>query len=98
MHYCFDCRQTSFDFHIFFLQLIEYNDTQDAADLYNKKLKPENFLLRNFTEFFWDTLPRKSNGTNEFVFKTTSDFLPPEKSNNGSLSFSVSGMFIKFLI
>ncbi|GFR68750.1 glycosylated lysosomal membrane protein [Elysia marginata] len=74
-------------FAVAFTRLIEFNDIPDSASLNDKKLKPEDWVFRNFTDFFWDTLPLKSN-ENKFVFNTTSDFFLPEESNNGSLSFS----------
>lgn len=75
-------------FAVAFTRLIEFNDKPDTASLNDKKLKPEDWNLRNFTDFFWDTLPLKSNNNNKFVFNTYSDLLPPAQSNNGSLSFT----------
>ncbi|GFO05296.1 glycosylated lysosomal membrane protein [Plakobranchus ocellatus] len=70
-----------------FTQLIEYNDTNDHADLTNKELEQKNFIFRDFRNFFWKTLPLMSNGDNEIVFNSTTDS-PAKQSNNGSISFS----------
>ncbi|RUS77818.1 hypothetical protein EGW08_014411 [Elysia chlorotica] len=83
-----DGLKVDYMYAVAFTRLIEYNDTHDSADLNDKKLEPEDWIFRNFTDFFWDSLPLKSDGSNGFVFNTTSDFFPPSLSNNGSLSFT----------
>ncbi len=83
------------------LQLIEYNDTDDAADLTHYTMRNSTATMyRSFNKFEWMNVTMLDGDTNGFVFNSTmwpmmdnvTDMLQKDIARNytPSLSFTVS--------
>ncbi|XP_055877937.1 glycosylated lysosomal membrane protein A-like isoform X2 [Biomphalaria glabrata] len=83
-----------YKFAVVFTRLLEYDDTDDSADLdyCEKHLNLTSWNIRDFSMFHWSSDDLKVNAsTNTFVFNSTSDvMIKTNETRNGSISFAFS--------
>jgi hypothetical protein len=71
-----------YSFGVCFLNLIEYNDTEDKAD--PSKVKPDQFTSTPFSTFDWSLAEQTEDSSDYERFKISSRFPPIDKSNQST--------------